>query len=261
MGRLKGPVVASVARGMSLFPTRALRAMETAAALGQGKGWGAGTSAHEVAAALSLLPPNARRHVVAVDAGANIGNWTAEFLKQCPLGRVVAFEPSEFASSKFRARFANDERVVLVQQGLGRAPGEATLWSDVPGSPLGTLERPKLDRPGATLGTAETVNVTTLDAWSDGTDLRCGLLKMDVEGWELEVLAGASRLLRGIKVIQFEFGPANLHSRTFFQDYWRLLSSDGFGILRLTPSGLASVDSYSEVHESFRTTNFFAVRR
>ena len=51
-------------------------------------------------------------------------------------------------------------------------------------------------------------------------------LKLDVEGHEVAVLRGAQGMLnRGaISMIQFEFGPANIYSRSYFYDFWSLLS-------------------------------------
>jgi hypothetical protein len=52
-------------------------------------------------------------------------------------------------------------------------------------------------------------------------------MKMDIEGHELFALRGAKRALaRGvIRPLSFEFGTGNINSRTFFRDYWDLLTS------------------------------------
>jgi hypothetical protein len=84
---------------------------------------------------------------------------------------------------------------------------------------------------------------------------------MDVEGHELEVLQGARRTLEDIRIVQFEFGGSNIDTRTFFQDFWYFFDEIDFQIYRLTPSGPIIVSSYSEQDETFRSTNYFAIRR
>lgn len=256
----RGKAVTAIAKGMSLFPFRQLQLMETVAALGQGKGWGAGTHVHEVSAALALLKPSATDATFAVDAGANCGAWSAELLRQRPDFNVVAFEPSADAAQRCRDRFRNNPRVEVIQQALGSESGTATLSSDSPGGVIGTLSQPRQCSETLDFRFQETVQVVTLDWWAAKNSFQPSLLKMDVEGLELEVLSGASNVLPKLKVIQFEFGPANLRSRTFFFDYWEVFASHGFVIHILTPRGLRRVYRYTEALEIFRTTNFFAAR-
>jgi hypothetical protein len=91
-------------------------------------------------------------------------------------------------------------------------------------------------------------------------------MKLDIEGAELSALLGAAASLsRGrIDTIAFEFGSANVYSRTFFRDFWQLLADAGFRLWRILPGGgLLAVDSYSEQLEHFRgVSNYLAsVRR
>ena len=78
---------------------------------------------------------------------------------------------------------------------------------------------------------------------------------MDVEGHELFVLRGARQSLasRKIGALSFEFGCGNINSRTFFRDFWELLTGAGFSIWRITPSGkYLPVGDYYEDLEYFR---------
>lgn len=256
----RSTLVMAVATAMSRAPLRHLQLLETASALGQGKGWGAGTHAREVAAALQLLTPLTIENFCAIDAGANAGAWSAELLRQRPDSYIVAFEPSAEAAQRCRDRFRGNPRVEVIQMALGREPGTATLTSDSPGGVVGTLAQPRRSSETLDFCFQEAVTVVSLDEWVASSNICPSLLKMDVEGFELDVLAGATKLLSTLKVIQFEFGPANLRSRTYFYDYWELFSGSGFEMYILTPSGPRLVDRYSEAMESFRTTNFFAAR-
>ena len=109
----------------------------------------------------------------------------------------------------------------------------------------------------------EEVNLLTVEEFCrqkniDGVDF----LKLDVEGHELAVLAGAGNmLLTGkIKYIQFEFGGCNIDSRTFFRDFYNLLNPR-YQIYRVLTDGLKPISAYRETDEIFVTTNYFAAIR
>jgi FkbM family methyltransferase len=242
------------------LPLGTLQRVEAAAQLAQGKGWGAATVDSEVAAALSLLSSGNRHGLTAVDVGANVGTWTAALLTALPTATVHAFEPSWTAFNSLESRLGHEPNVVLHRTAVGSTEGIAVLWADVAGSGLASLQRRRLDHFGKTFAVSEEVPVLTLDSWATSSGVTPQLLKMDVEGRELDVLAGATKMLRSVMVIQFEFGGCNIDTRTFFQDFWYFFKDSGFTLHRLGPRGLAHVNSYSELDECFITTNYFAVR-
>jgi hypothetical protein len=109
---------------------------------------------------------------------------------------------------------------------------------------------------------SESVEVRTLDDWSEEQGITCvDLLKIDVEGAELSVLLGASRLLaRGaLRRIQFEFGGTDIDSRTFLRDFVHVLGPS-YSLHRILPAGLSAPVRYSERQEIFVLQNYLAVR-
>jgi hypothetical protein len=111
-----------------------------------------------------------------------------------------------------------------------------------------------------------TVGTIRLDDYADAHNVASvDLLKMDIEGHELFALRGATRLFDAgrVKALTFEFGSANVNSRTFFRDFWDMLVAYGFSISRIVPGGrLRQVPAYSESLEYFRgATNYVAVLR
>ena len=197
---------------------------------------------------------------MAVDVGANVGNWAAALLECDAQARVYCFEPSQHAFEQLQRRFRDDPRVSPINAGLSDREGAATLWADAPGSGLGSLSRRRLDHFGIGFDHHEVVDMVSLDAWSREATVKPNLLKMDVEGHEMSVLAGASTALDTVEVVQFEFGGCNIDSRTYFQDFFYFFTAKGFRLWRLGPKGLSQVPRYTEVDEAFTTTNYFAQR-
>lgn len=144
---------------------------------------------------------------VAFDVGANAGNRTKVFLR---LGaRVVAVEPQSSCASLLEEAFGREPRFSLVRQALGAEAGmadlqlsEATTIASM--APAWTQAVRKSGRFAAYhWERVERVSVTTLDALIE----RFGepaFIKIDVEGFELEVLKGLSRPVRALS---FEFTP------------------------------------------------------
>jgi len=131
-----------------------------------------------------------------VDVGANVGFWSIPAAHRIgSAGRVIAFEPNPWAAGLLRRNVAANAGTPLAsievfETALGREPGSAELFSDdmKAGSSRATLH------PGAVPTKAPvhiTVPVSKLDGLIQGP---VDVLKIDVEGHEAGVLAGARGL-------------------------------------------------------------------
>jgi FkbM family methyltransferase len=172
-----------------------------------------------------------------------------------------AFEPSAPSFEGLEFRHGTRTNIHLNNCAMGRQSGERDLHANAPGSSLSSFSRRRLDHFGMEFDHTEKVSVRTLDEYcADRSIERIDLLKLDVEGHELDVLQGGLGLLlaRRVGLVTFEFGGCNIDSRTYFQDYWYFIQNHDVGdIFRLTPSGYAApVTAYSELFEQFRPTNY-----
>lgn len=227
------------------------------------RGMGYGLDTPATSGELALLDRLAREPMrTIIDVGANRGAWASAARERWPSAHIHAFEPSAETFANLSARVGST--VTCRQTAIGDTIGTADLHH-VPGvDALSSLHRRDLAEHGMEMTEAETVEVVTLDHYCDvnGID-RIDFLKIDVEGHELAVLAGASGLLAEGRVerIQFEFGGTSIDSRSYLRDFVRLLLlGDDFTISRIVKDGTVPL-TYSEQAEIFLACNLLAERR
>lgn len=226
----------------------------------QGKGFNGGID-FEVEIAYDFLDEIGFTDIVVLDIGANVGDYSAAILRVFPRAKVFAFEPSSSALKILDNRFKDNGFVTIVPFALGSTCSVETLWSDVQGSSLASLSKRRLNELNTGFNKSERVEVRTLDSWADTSKIVPNFIKIDVEGHEIDVLKGGSKTLANVSLIQFEFGGTNIDSRTFFRDFWYLLTETGFKIYRVSPDGPIHISHYSESAECFAYTNFFALKK
>jgi FkbM family methyltransferase len=150
------------------------------------------------------------------DVGANFGWFTALFAKWVGAsGSVHAFEPvpsiAEMAAETLQLS-SLEARVQLNRIGLSARAGAFTVYT-FDGLPLGHASGSDLGRSDAR---AHACSVTTLDEYVYERSIkRSTFMKLDVEGYELDVLEGGRRFLEsdGAPVIYFETNTECLDNR------------------------------------------------
>jgi FkbM family methyltransferase len=202
--------------------------------------------------------------VIVFDVGANVGQFAFAAVEAFGnRARVHSFEPS---ARTFRMLADNvvarglGEMIEPVQLGFGATEGDARLFSSGPGSSIASLYH--LENPLSPLEDtfSEVIEITTLDAYCEAHDIsQIDYLKLDIEGHELFALKGAARMLaeRRVRFVQFEFGEANIDSRTYMRDFHSLLGPD-YWLHRIVADGLRLIPAYSGELEVFATINYLA---
>jgi FkbM family methyltransferase len=228
----------------------------------RGVGWGWDTPEEEARTILRLLPP---ADAVLFDVGAHHGDWSATVLRyrREAVGEIHAFEPSPENCAIIEGR--DLPCVTLVRAAISARAGTAMLYSDRPGSGMASLVQRDMGHLRLAHSAIATTPTLTLDDYSaeHGID-HIDFLKMDIEGHELSALQGSERLLRErrIRALAFEFGGCNVDSRTFFRDFWQLLTGHGYVFFRIIPgSRLLPIREYDCALESFAITNYVATQR
>ena len=126
-----------------------------------------------------------------VDAGANVGSFSTQLTRHFMDATIYAFEPVPQTFAILQKRVSTFVTIKPVQAALGERTGSATmqicdqsLWNRiVSGSPVGVR--------------TATVDMLAIDDFCGQAGLdRISLLKTDCEGYDNEVIHGASRMLQ-----------------------------------------------------------------
>jgi FkbM family methyltransferase len=204
---------------------------------------GAREELHERIAIRSILAAALAADSTYVDVGTNRGQVLAEAVRVAPAGRQVAFEPIPALAAEVERAFP---AVECRRMALGAQAGDAEFchfrnldgWSGLRRNPEISDER----------GDPEyiTVKVSTLDAELEM--LSPAVVKIDVEGAELEVLEGGRTVLsRSRPVIIFEHvaAAASLYGARAGAP-WDLLSELGYEIFTVTGDGPFTRSAFAE---------------
>jgi FkbM family methyltransferase len=131
---------------------------------------------------------------VVIDAGAHLGTFTLKAAREVgPAGLVVSVEPESRNFELLSRNIAENSisNVRLVNAGLGKAPGRGELNIHNRGGENSLLKR------GVQPSGVQPIEIKTVDMVAEALSLsRVDFLKIDVEGFELEVLMGAKDVLK-----------------------------------------------------------------
>jgi FkbM family methyltransferase len=191
----------------------------------------------------ALLAGVMRSDTTFVDVGTNRGQILGEAVRLAPAGRHVAFEPIPALADQIARSFPG---VDCRRLALGASAGVAEFchftsldgWSGLRRSPEISDER---GRPEYI-----EVQVSTLDA--ELAERRPGVIKIDVEGAELDVLQGARTVLSGARpVVVFEHvaAAAQLYGAQSGA-LWDLLAELGYRVFAVTGEGPYARSAFSE---------------
>jgi FkbM family methyltransferase len=140
------------------------------------------------------------------DVGAHVGDRVASFRR---LGaRVVAVEPQPALALALKALYGRDRNVTIETRAVGRSPGTLTMMINVDNPTVSTVSSAFIDAAKGAQGwegqvwdRTIAVPVTTIDALMKAHGVP-NFVKIDVEGYEGEALAG---MTRPVDVLSFEF--------------------------------------------------------
>lgn len=164
------------------------------------------------------------------DIGANVGTWSLLAKAILPAAAIHAFEPLAECHEGFQARLAGVSGVQLHKTALGREDATATMYlGEVTDTSSFLRPGPRVQDHGAP---TSSLPVRALDSFIRAKSLPPPeLLKLDVQGYELQVLEGAREALRTASAVICEVSFVELYEgQCLFGDVVTFLAGHGFGV-------------------------------
>jgi FkbM family methyltransferase len=132
--------------------------------------------------------------------------------------------------------FSADDHIHIIAAAAGSAPGNARInvsRADDSSSLLPVTSRQTERFPGTHTVSSEDVEVRTLDEIFETVQLgRPVLLKLDVQGFELEALRGAAQVLAGVDTVLTECSFVPFYEgQALFEDVRQFLQEHGFHLV------------------------------
>lgn len=157
-----------------------------------------------------------------VDVGANRGQFALAARHVFPQARIVSFEPLAGPAALWRKVFAGDARAQVIDAAVGPESGEAEIHlsaRDDSSSLLPITARQNALFPGTAEAGTETIRVVRLTDALPAADIEApALLKLDVQGFELQALAGCEDVLDRFTWLYVECSFVELYAGQAFAD-------------------------------------------
>jgi FkbM family methyltransferase len=168
-----------------------------------------------------------------VDVGANIGGFCAAALSLVKPAELVAFEPQPSCQKLLRHAVKGHNNCRIIQAAVGNRCGIITLnctrdskFASVL-TPLKDVQKHYITGSNEVEDRME-VPLVTLDGVLSSVD-RIGLLKIDVQGFELEVLKGAVDVLQRTNAVLLEINYVpHYQNAVSFEDLFSFLQERNF---------------------------------
>lgn len=185
---------------------------------------------------------------VVLDIGANRGTYAVRLREAGYGGRIESFEPVGAVFAELSAAAAGDPRWNVHQLALGAESAELEI-NVAAGSSCSSFFELTPDADGAIEGMhmvgRERVPVRRLD--EIGLDLDApAMAKLDVQGFELQALEGATAILERIGVVEIELSLAQLYAeQPHALDLALWLRDHGFDLVGVDPGQVDPASGYT----------------
>ena len=168
-----------------------------------------------------------------IDVGANIGQSALKYNQIFPNAFIYSFEPTKKCYEKLEENLKSLKNHKSFNLALGSKKEKAIIYLnefDSSSSILRMTDIHKSAFPFAKSNVEENIEIDTLDNFFKDIDLAKNfLLKIDVQGFEKEVLLGAQARLKDISVIIVEISFLELYEGSpKFSTIYEMLNKAGF---------------------------------
>lgn len=197
--------------------------------------------------------PNCSKNTY-MDIGANIGTCLMQMIARNDVAKAYAFEPSPanlyYLTSSILANPSSASKVALWPVGLGSSRASHALYEEPGNAGNSALDRMP-DVAAKRVGQVETVTLDSILMEGPGPPPYIHLAKMDVQGYEGQVLEGASKLLKSgvVGVWKFEVATHLLAVQgTTVAAFFNVFIENGYtlwDVLSVSPLAQIALQTYA----------------
>lgn len=185
-----------------------------------------------------------------IDVGANSGQFTKASNYFYPTAQIYTFEPLEDHFLKIQQTFSKMQSIKVYNLAIGNEEGFISFNKNKYGHVSSILDISEENKyyPQDQIEKID-VKITSLDTFFKETPIpNATLIKLDVQGFELEVLKGAVTLIQKVKYIIIEANLETLYTnQPTFTEVNSFLNANGFEVCGMLDFNLGSKNKYIEV--------------
>lgn len=168
-----------------------------------------------------------------VDVGANLGQFVKKIVKVLPHSKVLCFEPLPEEFQKLKRIFKNNPNFSIKNYALGNSTGKMYFHKSKfspSSSVLNMSDIHKFNFPFTSASIQIEVMMEKLDNFLSEIDPdEKTLVKIDVQGYESEVISGGEQVIRKSKVLLIEVSFRELYNgQKLFDDLYPRLRELGY---------------------------------
>lgn len=144
---------------------------------------------------------------IAIDGGANQGQWAKRLRKSLPFIEINSFEPVSGQFKILQSNSRSDSNWRVFHAALGSVEGSENINLASNNSMSASLRNPTQHlqaHPNVLFNGTEIIEVKRLDSFNFGNPEDLLFLKLDVQGFEIDVLKGSEKTLERVAVIEVE---------------------------------------------------------
>jgi len=195
------------------------------------------------------------KDMVIVDVGSNVGAYIDYIEEQIPdIKKVYVFEPIKSCYDKIK----RNEKRHIFNVGLGSKKGKEIFYECIGSETHSSfVNREWLYSKTEYNISKKEIFIDTLDNF---VDEKIDLLKIDVEGFELEVLKGSIEKIRNKKIyyIQFEYGGCFKDNNVKLNDVINFLKNYGYKVYSLDDNKFKLINNYVD---DYKWVNFYSTHK
>ncbi len=172
---------------------------------------------------------------VIYDIGANVGTWSLLASAVLKPQAIHAFEPLEMFYANFQTNISNISLIKLHKIALGSKNDILTMNVASDSSSLLPLSELQETYFAVTMQSETSVNIVPLDQYVSEYNLpQADFIKLDIQGYELEALKGAIKLLQNTKYILCELSFVEFYiGQPLFHEIVAFLAQQNFYIMAI----------------------------